>query len=611
MSDMLIIGSSALTTFRKSLDVTSHNVANVGTEGYSRQRAEIYSNAPSIVGNSFNGGGSYVDKVERMYSDYIQKQLVDSNASVKGYQEALSYSKQVEGIIAGNDEGVQQFIQRYFDALQNLADNPTSNVNRRLVMDEANNLTGHINNISVVLDDTQYQVNSQIKDLTNQINSQLKIIQDLNSQVANAHAQSRQPPNDLLDKREQAIFELSSLVGVKTYQQPDGTIDVHSINGKVPLLSDNTITRIQADASPYPEENRVEIYAQIGGLRKQVSDLLIGGGQLGGVLDFRKNMLDRAQNELGVTMNAFVAANNWQHYMGFDENGDAGKHIFQPLEATGLAYKDNANLGGNVKVTFNPIDDGDLIAGLDTPYASGQPLTYGAKKQDLEDAYTAISEMSPDGYEMYFDGTDWTVTNLSTKEQTTFAGGGSAQIDGLRFEGTGLNLEGDRFIVKPHQAILKQFDTVIREGQEFATRGQSPIETGNVPPGVAGDPLTDASPPEPAGEGDNVNIANMASLQSKKIMYANDSGQPAETLLGGYSRMATSVGMYVRGMEIQSESQQNTYDYILERRETLSGVSLDEEAANLMRFQQAYQAAAQVMQAAQTTFQTLLGAMRG
>lgn len=604
MSDMLSIGSSALTTFLKALDVTSHNVANVGTEGYSRQRAEIYSNAPSIVGNSFNGGGSYVDKVERAYSDFIQKQLVNANSSVKGYQEALSYSKQVEGIVAGNDEGVQQFMQRYFDSLQNLADNPTSNVNRQLVLDEANNLTGHINNISVVLDDTQYQVNQQVKDLTDQINAELKTIQALNAQVANAHAQSRQPPNDLLDQREQAIYELSNLIEVKTYTQPDGTIDVHSIKGKVPLLSDNTITRIQAGPSQFPEENRIEIYAQIGGLRKQVSDLLIGGGQLGGVLDFRKNMLDRAQNELGVTMNAFVAANNWQHYMGYDENGNAGTHLFEPLAATGLSYKDNSSFGGNVLVSFNPTNSGDLSAGENTPYFSGQPLTYGAKKQDLADAYTAISELSADGYDMYFDGTDWTVTNLSSKERTTFAAGGSAQIDGLRFEGTGLNVAGDRFIVKPHQAILKQFDTVMRDGQDFATRGQNPVDFG----GAAG---LDDEAPAPAGEGDNVNIANMASLQSKKTMYANNSGQPAETLLGGYSKMATSVGMYVRGMEIQSESQQSTFDYILERRETLSGVSLDEEAANLMRFQQAYQAAAQVMQTAQTVFQTLIGAIRG
>ena len=600
MSDMLNIASSAATTFRKALDVSSHNVANVNTEGYSRQRAEIYANSPGIVGNSFNGGGSRVETVQRMYADYIQKQLVSTNASVKGYEESLSYSKQVEGVIAGNDEGVQDFMQRYFDSMQNLADNPTSRVNRQLMLDEANNLTGHINNISVVLEDTQYQVNNQITDMTKDINRNLEEIQKINDLVAYAQSQGRQPPNDLLDQREQAILELSSLVEVKTYTQPDGTIDIHTINGKVPLLSDNTVTRLQSDQSGYPAENRIEIYAQIGGQRKQVTDLLLGGGQLGGVLDFRKNMLDRAQNELGTTLNAFVASNNWQHYQGFDENGNAGASLFTPLESNGLAHKDNATLGGEVRATFNPIG-----ATAIPPYPP-QPLTYGDKKQDLDDAYTAISQLSPDGYEMRFDGTNWTVTNLSNKETATFVqGSGGVQFDGLLFEEANvLSQAGDRFLVKPHQDILKGFGVEIRDGQELATRGQSPIDS-------TGSGNLDDEPVRPAAEGDNVNIANMASLQSKKIMFANDSGQPAENLLGGYSRMASSVGMYVRGQEIQLTGQQNTYDYIMDRRESLSGVSLDEEAANLMRFQQAYQAAAQVMQTAQTTFQTLLGAMRG
>lgn len=604
MSDMLVISSSAAMAFRKALDVTSHNVANVGTEGYSRQRAEILSNSPSIVGSTMNGGGSRTDMVERVYSEFMQKQLVAINASVKGYEESLSYSKQVEGIIAGNDEGVQQFMQRYFDAMQNLSDNPTSRVNRQLMLDEANNLTGHINNISVVLDDTQYQVNAQIKDLTDQINDQLEIVQNLNSLVANVRAQSKQAPNDLLDKREQAILELSDMVEVKTFEQPDGTVDIHSVRGKVPLLSDNTVTYIQANDSPFPEENRIELYAQIGGQRTMVSDLLIGGGQLGGVLDFRKNMLDRAQNELGVTLNAFVAANNWQHYMGYDESGNAGEHIFKPLAATGLAYKDNANFGGNVLVSFNPIDSADLVAGEGSPYHSGQPLTYNAKEQDLADAYAAIGRMSPDGYEMYFDGRDWKVTNLASQESATFAAGSSVQFEGLRFEATGLNQEGDRFIVKPHQAILKQFDTVMRDGQNIATRGQSPID-------FSGDGSLGDEVPAPAGDGDNVNIANMASLLSKKVMFSNDAGQPSETLLGGYSKMASTVGMYVRGQEVQFDAQTNSYANIKDRRDSYSGVSLDEEAANLMRFQQAYQAAAQVMQTSQTIFQTLLGAVRG
>ncbi|MDY0137518.1 MAG: flagellar hook-associated protein FlgK [Thiomicrospira sp.] len=615
--DMLGIAASASATFKKALEVTSHNVANSATPGYSRQRAEISSMNPVIAGNSVLGGGSQVNTVERIYADYIQKQLVSTNSGVKGYEQATMFAKQVEGVVASNDQGINEFMQKYFDSLQNLSNNPTSGVNRQLVLDQANSLTGHVGNVSEALKDTNYQLNAQIEGVTEQINKHLLSIKSYNEAVARANSQGTQPPNDLLDKREQAVLELSNLVGIKVFNQPNGTIDIHSANAKVPLLSDNNLTNLRAAPSPYPDENRTELYIDISGEKRLVTDYLIGGGELGGILDARKNVFDRAQNELGVTLNGFVASNNWQHYMGWDENGDAGTSLFTPLESKGLRHEKNSMGGGEVKVTFNPIDHDDLNAGLDTPYAPIQPANFGDKKADLEAAFTSIGQLTAANYEMRFDGMDWTVTNLTTKAETTFAHGSGnfVQFEGLRFEQieptAGAYVAGDRFVIKPHQDILAQFETRISNGQQLATRGQAPIETGNVPPGVAGDPLTDASPPEPAAIGDNVNIANMASLESKKILFANASGQPSETLLGGYSKMAAGVGMYVRGVEINFEAQTQAFSYINERREMMSGVSLDEEATNLMRFQQAYQAAAQIMQTSQTLFQTLLGVVRG
>ncbi|MGE4501409.1 MAG: flagellar hook-associated protein FlgK [Thiomicrospira sp.] len=609
--DMLGIAASASATFKKALEVTSHNVANSATPGYSRQRAEISSMNPVIAGNSVLGGGSQVNTVERIYADYIQKQLVSTNSGVKGYEQATMFAKQVEGVVASNDQGINEFMQKYFDSLQNLSNNPTSGVNRQLVLDQANSLTGHVGNVSQALKDTNYQLNAQIEGVTEEINKHLLSIKTYNETVAKASAQGVQPPNDLLDKREQAVLELSNLVGIKVFNQADGTIDIHSANAKVPLLSDNILTNLRAAPSPYPDENRTELYIDISGEKRLVSDYLIGGGELGGILDARKNVFDRAQNELGVTLNGLVASNNWQHYMGYDENGDAGTSLFTPLESKGLRHERNSMGGGEVMVTFNPVTPSginDLLNGENTPYGtSGQPATFGDKKADLDAAFTSIGQLSAANYEMYYDGTDWTVTNLTTKAEATFAAGPGnfVQFEGLRFEPTGAHVSGDRFVIKPHQDIMAQFETRISDGQQLATRGQSPIET------ATGNPVTDASAPEPAAIGDNVNIANMASMESKKILFANASGEPSETLLGGYSKMAAGVGMYVRGTEVNFEAQTQAFNYINERRETLSGVSLDEEATNLMRFQQAYQAAAQIMQTSQTLFQTLLGVVRG
>lgn len=606
MADMLTIGSQATHAFKKALEVTSHNVANVGTEGYSRQRAVLASNSPQIVGgHTFLGGGSQVTTVERMYADYIQKQLVNSNGLLKGYEESIAYAKQVEGIVASNDQGVQQFMQRYFDSLQNLADLPTSRVNREFVLDQARSLTGHVNNMSTILKETENQTNLQIQDLSRTINDHLSTIKNINLEVAKAESRGTQPPNDLLDKREQSIMELSNLIGIKTFNQPNGTIDIYSANARVPLLTDNNLTSLRAGQSDYPDENRIELFININGEPRQVSELLLGPGQLGGLLDFRKNVLDSAQNQLGATLNAFVAANNWQQYQGWDENepAEAGTHIFKPLEATGLHHRLNQG-SGDVLVSFNPTNNPDLINGENSAYATGQPATYQDKNQELQDAFSAIGRLAPSGYEMRFDGADWTVTNIETKQQASFAAGAFVQFEGLRFEAPGAHLNGDRFVVKPHQEILKQFEVSMRDGQQLATRGQLPIP---VPPATD----IDSSVPTAAAVGDNVNIANMASIQSIKLMYANQSGQASETLLGGYSRMASSVGMFVSSAEVNFDAQKSSFSYINERREMLSGVSLDEEAANLLRFQQAYQAAAQIIQASQSMFQTLIGVMRG
>lgn len=610
MADMLIIGTNAANTYKTALDVTSHNVANVGTEGYSRQRAEIGNNTPAVVGGGFLGGGSRVDTVMRIQADYIQSQLNNSNASVERYDQQLQLSKQLEGIVASNDEGIQQFIQRYFDSLQNLADNPTSSTNRQMVLDEAGNLESHISNLSTVLDETQTQVNTQIKGLVTEINDRLSIVQSLNKEVERALAVGTQPPNDLLDQRNQAVLELSGYIDIKTFEQPDGRLDIFTSGGNLPLLADNYKATLSAELGPYKDENRIEVYMNVGGNKKVVSERIVGG-ELGGVLDFRQNMLDQAQNDLGVTLNAMVASMNWQHYQGYDLNGDAGGNLFEPLSMTATKNINNSGplYGSEITVSFNP-----NRGVAEPPYAPAgtepQPALYSDKQTYLQNAFDQIGQFQSREYEVRynaasdaFDFYDYSTgkrLNDSSGTPVSVARGTAAQVEGLSFDFTNVTTppdDRDAFLIKPHQEILKQFSTLLSDTDKLATRGQSP------------DPSVTA--PAAAAYGDNVNMANMAGLQSRNLLYADGNGSGTETLLGGYSKMATNVGMYVRGTEIQLTAQQNVHNQIMTQRESLSGVSLDEEAANLMKFQQAYEAAAQIIATSQTIFQTLIDAIRG
>lgn len=632
MGDMLSIGSNAANTFKRAIEVTSHNIANVNTEGYNRQRADIRSNAPNIVGTAFLGGGSKVEEVDRVYAKYIQNQLMDSYGLKERYTEQLSLSKQVEGIVASNDEGVQAFMQRLFDSFQNLANSPTSTTNRALVISESGNMESMLGNMSKVLQESHEQTNNEIKDLSDEINSRLQSIHLLNDQVQRASANGSQPPNDLLDQRDEAIKELSGFMDIKTAQQENGRIDISTGDGRFALLGDKTITKVEAQLTEFRNENRVEIYMQLGGDKVEVSDH-IKGGQLGGVLDFRKNMLDRSMNELGLALNGLVASSNWQHYQGYDANGDPGQNFYTPLDVGTISSSKNtgAEDGTNIRISFTPVYNPNApVQGTNPPYdpaavapaADAQPARFDTKQGFLEQAQTEIGRFEPREYELRFDAAAnaFRVLDHQTSEPLKDNAGnpivitrgapdnGIENIEGLRFDvravaAGSLPDDGDKFIVKPHQEMMSSFKTEISSGEKLATRGQSPVDT-------TGSGTIDDEPPAAAAIGDNVNIANLASLQSKNLLYADESDNASETLLGGYSKMATNVGLYVKGTEIQLTAQTNVFEQISQRRESYSGVNLDEEAANLLKYQQSYQASAQIIQTSQTLFQTLISAVR-
>ena len=621
---MLTIASLSLNTFKKALEVTSHNVANVSTEGYNAQRVIIQSSAPGNAGNNYQGSGAMVGGIERVYSEALQTQLYSSQSLKERYETQLSLSTQIEGIVASNDEGIQEFLNRYFSSLQALSDNPTSTTNRQQVLDEASSLESHINNLTSVLADTNYQTNNQVSDIVVEVNNRLKSIQEMNTQIDNVLKNTQNTPNDLLDQRDQAILEISQYMDIKTYYHDNGSVDIYAGNGQIPLLSSNSIMQLEASRSEFQDENRTEIYAYIGDQKQLISDKIVGG-ELGGILDFRDNMLGKAQNDLGLTLNGIVASMNWQHYQGYDMDGQPGGDIFAPLATSPIDSVENtgAVYGEDISVSFNP-----NFGVSEPPYTSNvsgatpptnlddQPQTYGEKLGYLDTANKEVGNFQPREYMlMYNQGTDsFDFFDYTTKQAVVdgsgnpiaVARGSSANVEGLYFDFTGVTnvpADEDSFLVKPHKQILEDFTKVISEQGELATRGQSPIDSNS-------DGSLDDEPPAAAAIGDNVNIANMASLQSAKLLFSGVDGKATESLLGGYSKMAVNVGMYVRGTDIQYTAQSNVHDVMVAQRESYSGVSLDEEAANLVRYQQAYEASAQIVATVQELFRTLLDLSR-
>ncbi|MBD3821030.1 MAG: flagellar hook-associated protein FlgK, partial [Thiotrichales bacterium] len=497
MANLLTIGISAANTFQKAIEVTGNNTANVSTPGYNRQRAEIISNSTGLVGNAYTGGGATVESVQRIYASYIQTQLVSANSLKSRYDEQLSLAQQVEGVVASNDGSIQNFMQNLFDSFQNLANNPTDTSSRQQVIDQSNNLQTMVGNLSGVLKDTQKQVNDQISGLTTEINNRLDTIYQINKQVSVAQSSGAQSPNELLDQRDQAILELSKYMDIKTYTQSDGEMVVYTGNGKYPLVTSNTVNHLQASSSEFTNDGRTEVYMDISGQKTMVSSQ-IKSGQLGAVLDFRSNMLDNTINDLGVMLNGLVAGVNWQHYQGYDANGDAGGNVYTPLSLTADKSVKNVGTedGTNIVVSFKP-----AIAGNQPPYTPAtQPATYTAKQTDLATANAAIGNLQPKDYLIKVNsGGNFEI--YDQKDPTTILGtvafGASGQVDGLNFDFTsvaaGTVQSGDKFLIRPNQGMLDNFKTEISDPNKLATRGQSP------------DPADVA--PTAAAIGDNTNIA--------------------------------------------------------------------------------------------------------
>lgn len=689
MADLFNIASTSANTFKKAIEVTAHNVANSTTPGYTRQVATIEASAGEANGASGVGGGSKVVSVTRQWNQAIQEQLVFANSLKNRYEEQLGLSKQIEGIVASNDEGIQEFMQRFYDSAQNLSNDPTSDTNRRMLLDETGNMQTHLRNLSEVLKEANDQANLMVRDMVEEVNIRLDSINTINKEVERAIKNSGQAPNDLLDKREQAILELGEFVDVKAYYQDNGIIDIYTGSGKLPLISSNTLTRLESGAGEFPAENRREIYMSVGGTRTQVSEFF-NSGKLAGLLDYRDKVLDTSQNELGVAINGMVAGTNWQHYQGWDANGQPGGDYFKPLSSNPMSAAENIFTNEQLlTVSFNPNPNGTTV-----PYsnaAGGQPATYADKQTEFNNALDELGKLQPREYRVevmdtgnlrFYDARTSEELSSLVKDSTGAATGanqtgvttatGIYYLDGLEFDLSALTptttYAEDEFLFRPHKAVIDEMELNIKDTDDVATRGQTSryytaaedtdndglvsfaeFSANRGTPGALTTAQIDAffaagvgsridinsdgaisqeefetarhveminaSEPTAGGLGDNVNIANIANLETRKLLFSemdssgNIIGEPKESVFGGYSRMASHLGMFVRGTEIQLDSQIAVYDQAKMRREEESGVNLDEEAANLMRFQQAYQASAQLITSTKQIFDTLIRIM--
>ncbi len=546
--NMLSTAVSGLQAFQRNLVTIGNNISNVNTEGYSRQSVELSARAPNAASGGFIGTGVDVTAIRRVYDQFLVDQVVSRNSAFNQLDTLQTMASGIDELLANDDVGLNPAVQKFFNALQDVANNPTSIPARQVLISEAATLSERFQSFDQRFENLNDSVNNQLIVTTAEVSSIASSIAELNKNIVLQRSLAGgQPPNSLLDQRDRLVNQLSELVSVNTNESSDGSLSVFIGNGQTLVLGGEART-----LSTTPNEfdlSRLDVSFDTGTASFSINGQL-NGGKISGLLAFRENVLDPVQDSMGRIAIGLTSAINIQHQLGDDINGNPGGLFFNDIISTSpevLASTGNNPASGTVSVA---IDDTNLIQ------ASEYRLNYDGATFSL----TRLSDNAV--VDSGFTVTDFPRTVAS---------------DGISLNLAGAVSAGDSFLIRPVRNGAGDIGVAISSAAEFAGA-------------ASGNAL-----------GDNSNALALAALQAQKVLGGN-----TESFQSAYAKLVSEVGIGTREAKVNANAQRALLDRAVESQQAVSGVNLDEEAANLLKFQQAYQAAAQVIRISDDIFQTLI-----
>lgn len=623
MSNFLNTGVTGLLAFQRALATTSHNIANANTPGFSRQQAVLASRVTLGSAGLITGQGTEITGVRRVYDQYLVGQVHVNTAAFNRLEAFHGLSAQIDTLLSDGGNGVGAMLQDFFNSIDAMADDPASLVTREAFLGQAQALTQRFDQADSRLNGLDQDVNTRLRNSTSEINAIAESIAQLNRQIVSGSSNG-QAPNDLLDQRDMLITQLNEHVNVTTVRQDDGALNVFIGNGLV-LVRSSSAEQLEVFQNEF-EPTRADVRL-VGG--PPITSHL-SGGEMGGALDFRREVLDPARNALGRLATAIAQTFNTQHRSGMTLQGQLGQDLFRVGAPQALGSAGNAG-AAVVSVTISD------IAALTT--------------QD---------------FRLTYDGAAWQLKRTDNGQTVTMTGSGTAAdpfvAQGISIEITGAAAAGDTYLVRPTAGAAPGFELLVSNPADvavasaviatadIANAGDATITPGEVidpdNPGllapasitfidpntymigaagpfgytsgdaidfngwrvnISGTPAagdTFAIAANTSGNADNRNALLMSGLQTMGVL---DNG--ASSLNDSFGTLVASVGTVTHHAAINRDAQQVVLDSAEQARLAVSGVNLDEEAANLLRFEQSYQAAAQVISVADQLFQTLIGAV--
>lgn len=626
MADLLSTAVSALQTYRRGLDTTSHNIANVGTDGYSRQRIETATREAQPYGNGWVGTGVDVSTVRRVYDEFVSLQ---SRSSTTSYEEQAAYAslaERINNLYASSTTGLSATLQKFANALQSVANAPSSSSARQVMLSEANTLAAQMNSYGTTLNGIASELNQRVTSATNEVNSLATAIADLNDKIVVAQNRTGQPPNDLLDQRDVLLDQLASKVSVTTLKQDDGSLNVFVGTGQ-PLVLGTRASKLVVGPDEF-DASRLQVSLQSSSGLTDVTQSLTGG-EIGGLLRFRDGMLESARNALGQLAVGIASLVNEQQAQGMDLNGEMGKALFAVGGVETLRSANNTGTGtlGVTRVDATKLTtsnyrlelagttwslrdaDGNAVAmtgsgtAADPFVADGLEIVVPAGAADGDAFQIRPTQNAATGMKVLFTDPSSLAAAVPVVASTASANTGTGRLGELSVvDATNPNLRATASIVFSSPTTYSIDGGAVQTyvpGQPIVANGWSLMIEGAP---AAGD--TFGVKDNSTGVGDNRNFLTLADRLNQPYL---DRGKTS--LSGAIGRVVADVGVQTRQAQVSRDALAAVQQDAIAAKDSVSGVNLDEEAANLIRYQQAYQAAAQVVQVANETFNTLLGAI--
>jgi flagellar hook-associated protein 1 FlgK len=626
VSDVFGISVSALNAFKNAISVTSNNIANASTPGYSKESVLLTEAIPQANGSATVGSGVAVSGVTRAYNQAATNQLNTSESSLGQLTSLQDYTSQIDNLLGTTGGGLSTALTSYYSAWSDVANNPTSTASRQALLSQAQGVASSLQSTTSQLTALSTDVNTRVVTDVNQINSIANSISTLNKQIVVTQGQAGgQAPNELLDQRDQLVTQLAGLVGVTTTTSDDGALNVFVGKGQ-PLVLEGQVNALTTVPNQY-DASQLDVSSV--SANGNVINSSLTTGDLGGLLAARSQSIQPALAQLGQLATAFANSANTQQAAGVDLSGNVGGALFSVGAPTAVPSSKNL---GTAQAAVSVTNVGALTA-------DSYILTYKAGGYSLATT----------------DGTAVATTGTGTVADPLVANGVSIAL-------TGTPTANDTFLIQPTATAGTSLNVVLTDPSKIAAAGaikgtaattntgSASVSTGTVtdaqnpalltpasivftspttyslnnaaPVTLPADGKIDANGWEvqisgtPAtgdtfnvgintgATGDNRNALASAAQQTLGVLNSGTT-----SISGALSAMVTGIGSQAAQVNTAQTAQTAVNTSAQNNLTSKNGVNLDEEGVDLLQWQQAYQAAAQALTIGNSLFTTLINSL--